>query len=99
MQRLSRLIFAPPSGLILALVLFVGACASAPGAIARGAPESFAPLVKKVLPAVVNIAVTQTLSGADIFNDLPPELRDANPTGRLWRSIDGVWTQADVPAA
>jgi NADP-dependent aldehyde dehydrogenase len=26
---------------------------------------------------------------------LPPELRDENP-GNLWRSIDGVWSQADV---
>jgi NADP-dependent aldehyde dehydrogenase len=24
---------------------------------------------------------------------LPPELRDENPTGRMWRSIDGAWTQ------
>ena len=30
---------------------------------------------------------------------LPPELRNANPTGRLWRFIDGEWSQADVPAA
>lgn len=27
---------------------------------------------------------------------LPPELRDKNPTGKIWRRIDGVWTQADV---
>jgi alpha-ketoglutaric semialdehyde dehydrogenase len=27
---------------------------------------------------------------------LPPELQDKNPTGRLWRLIDGHWTQADV---
>lgn len=27
---------------------------------------------------------------------LPPELRDRNPTGRLWRRIDGEWTRADV---
>ena len=25
---------------------------------------------------------------------LPPELRDANPTGQLWRCIDGAWTQS-----
>ena len=24
---------------------------------------------------------------------LPPELQDANPTGKLWRYIDGAWTQ------
>ena len=27
---------------------------------------------------------------------LPPELMDKNPTGRLWRFIDGAWTQASV---
>jgi NADP-dependent aldehyde dehydrogenase len=29
-------------------------------------------------------------------NRLPLELQDANPNGRMWRSIDGVWTQADA---
>jgi len=27
---------------------------------------------------------------------LPPELRDQNPTGAMWRFIDGAWTQASV---
>jgi 2,5-dioxopentanoate dehydrogenase len=27
---------------------------------------------------------------------LPPELGDHNPTGRMWRSIDGQWSQGDV---
>jgi NADP-dependent aldehyde dehydrogenase len=27
---------------------------------------------------------------------LPPELRDRNPNGRMWRLIDGRWTQGDV---
>lgn len=27
---------------------------------------------------------------------LPEELRDKNPTGSMWRLIDGQWTQADV---
>ena len=27
---------------------------------------------------------------------LPPELQNRNPTGRMWRLIDGEWTQADV---
>ncbi|HEY3856951.1 MAG TPA: aldehyde dehydrogenase family protein [Verrucomicrobiae bacterium] len=29
---------------------------------------------------------------------LPPALRDANPTGKMWRLIDGQWTQASVSA-
>ena len=27
---------------------------------------------------------------------LPPELQDKDPTGRMWRSIDGEWTQRDI---
>jgi len=27
---------------------------------------------------------------------LPAELRDRNPTGRMWRFIDGEWTRKDV---
>ena len=27
---------------------------------------------------------------------LPAELRDKNPTGTMWRRIDGQWTQGDV---
>ena len=29
---------------------------------------------------------------------LPATLRDRNPTGRLWRYVDGLWTQGDVTA-
>jgi 2,5-dioxopentanoate dehydrogenase len=27
---------------------------------------------------------------------LPPELANQNPTGKMWRSIDGAWSQQDV---
>jgi NADP-dependent aldehyde dehydrogenase len=27
---------------------------------------------------------------------LPPELRNQNPTGSMWRSVDGAWTTGDV---
>jgi serine protease Do len=42
---------------------------------ARTGPESFAPLVKRVLPSVVNIGVTETVVGTDPLAGLPPELR------------------------
>jgi serine protease Do len=72
-------------GLVLGLTLLMTSCAAAPdGAIARTAPDSFAPLVKKILPAVVNIAVTETMSGNDMASELPPELRDT-PLGREFR--------------
>ena len=48
----------------------------APSAMAQPMPGSFAPLVRRVLPAVVNIAVTETVNGeGDIARLLPPELR------------------------
>ena len=69
--------------LILSLTLMAAACAPQP-ASARAAPESLSPLVRKVLPAVVNIAVTETVSGGDMLSELPPELRDT-PLGREFR--------------
>jgi serine protease Do len=72
-----------PRGLVLTLVLVVTACAPLE-ASARSAPESFAPLVKRVLPAVVNIAVTETVSSGDVLAELPKELRDT-PLGREFR--------------
>ncbi len=79
-----------PRGIVLVLALLVSGCtAGDPGsAAARSAPESFSPLVKRVLPAVVNIAVTETISGGEVLNELPPELRDT-PLGREFRKRFG----------
>ena len=79
----------PPSwqrfahSVVLSAALLLSACSPGP-AVARGAPESLAPLVKKVLPAVVNIAITETVSGGDVLGEIPPELRDT-PLGREFR--------------
>jgi serine protease Do len=75
-QRFSR-------ALVLSLALLANACSPQP-AVARSAPESLAPLVKKVLPAVVNIAITETVSVGDVLSEIPPELRDT-PLGREFR--------------
>ncbi len=40
-----------------------------------GGPRSFAPLIKRILPTVVNIAVEETVRGRDPLADLPPEIR------------------------
>jgi len=64
---------------LLGVVLATSAC-SYP-AHARTGPDSFAPLVRRVLPAVVNIQVTETVvadGSADLpaqFQHLPPELQ------------------------
>ena len=75
-------------GLALALALAVAGCGPlhAPAAApdARVTLPSFAPLVHQVLPAVVNIAVTETLHGIDMLDQLPPELRNS-PLGKDFR--------------
>ncbi len=53
-------------------------------ATARPAPESFSPLVHQVLPAVVNIAVTERVPANDPLAQLPPELR-GTPFERQFR--------------
>jgi len=66
-------------------MLLLAACTvTPPAAVARGTPESFSPLVKRVLPAVVNIAVTETVTGKELLSEIPPELRDT-PLGREFR--------------
>jgi serine protease Do len=69
--------------MVLCLALLASDC-SPHDASARAVPESLAPLVKKVLPSVVNIAVTETVSGGELADNLPPELRDT-PLGREFR--------------
>ena len=69
--------------LALVFALLASACA-APHATARSAPDSFAPLVKQVLPAVVNIAVIENASTRDPLAELPPEIRNS-PLGRELR--------------
>jgi serine protease Do len=58
-------------GPVLLALLLLGCGA----ATARVGPDSFAPLVKQVLPTVVNIAVTETIAGKDPLSALPPELQ------------------------
>ncbi|HKO06722.1 MAG TPA: Do family serine endopeptidase, partial [Alphaproteobacteria bacterium] len=60
-----------------ALALFAAVALLASPAFAREAPTSFAPLVKEVAPAVVNVSTTQKVSGGPMmdlpFQDLPED--------------------------
>ena len=60
------------------LAIAITVCGCAPsnaqsGAALRGVLPSFAPLVRKVVPSVVNIAVTENVAGGD--TPIPAELR------------------------
>ena len=88
---LDRRMLARVRALAIGSSLLVAGCvpASVPGAQpgasdARAVPSSFAPLVKRVLPSVVNIAVTETVTGGDVIAQLPPELQNT-PLGREFR--------------
>jgi len=78
---------------VLVITLLLGACVAG----ARGAPDSFAPLVRKVLPSVVNIQVTEAAPSRDMLRDLPPELRDT-PLGREFRRRFGGRPQRTMGA-
>ncbi len=57
-RRLARWLFAAP---VAAALLLTGTPAVQPAHAQRGAPESFAPLAERILPAVVNISTSQTV--------------------------------------
>jgi serine protease Do len=63
-------------GLALAAVLFLGTALASP-LHAADAPTSFAPLVKQVASAVVNVSTTETIKGGPSMDfplqDLPPD--------------------------
>ena len=61
---------------------------SAAFAVAAPMPESFAPLVNKVKPAVVNIATTQLQTGSS-ESELPqmPDFPPGSPFGELFRHL------------
>ena len=58
------------------LFIAVALAGCAPGvAAARTGPNSFAPMVRQILPAVVNIAVTESVATTDPLAGLPSELQ------------------------
>ena len=79
-----------PAGLAgLATVLLLCGCATVQAQpappLVESRPLSFAPLVRAVVPAVVNIAVTESVSASDALADMPPELR-GTPFERQFRN-------------
>ena len=67
----------PSRRLVLLAAALLAACSAlpAPVSLARSGPESFAPLVKRVMPSVVSILVTDSGAAPDNFAGLPPELQ------------------------
>ena len=64
----------PRSAKVVAALALVACLAFAMPSLAGG-PNSFAPLVKRVQPAVVNIRVTETVASEDPLAGLPPEVQ------------------------
>jgi serine protease Do len=69
---------------VLMTILMLGAVTASMGpAAARGAPDSFADLVEKLSPAVVNISTVQTIRARRGGRSLP-DLPEGVPFGDLW---------------
>ena len=58
-------------------------------AFARSGPDSFAPLVKQVLPSVVNIAVTESVAPRGPVPFLPPQLQRQFRERQQKRQVNG----------
>ena len=70
---------------LVAAVLALSACGAWPSRAQGGAaPSSFAPLVRRVVPAVVNITVTEGQAPSETTAVMPPELR-GTPFERQFR--------------
>ncbi|HTR17009.1 MAG TPA: trypsin-like peptidase domain-containing protein [Acetobacteraceae bacterium] len=79
----------PAAFILLSAVLLASGCsagrAQSPATpLVEQGPLSFAPLVRRVVPAVVNIAVTESVSAGDAAASLPPELK-GTPFERQFR--------------
>ena len=59
-------------------------------AFARSGPDSFAPLVKQVLPSVVNIAVTESIAPRGPVPFLPPQLQRQFRERQQKRQVNGL---------
>ncbi len=89
----------PPFTRGAAALAMAGALVASTAAFAASAPESFAPLVNKVKPAVVNIATTQLQQagqGAQGENELPqmPDFPPGSPFGELFKNFRNNGQQA-----
>ena len=65
----------PPRRLAILLTLGVSYAAHAQVPLVQTGPLTFAPLVRRVVPAVVNIAVRMSVTDQAASNDMPPELK------------------------
>jgi serine protease Do len=93
---LENVMIRPARALILAAALAATGCSATLAQTQQGSPQfapagpvavalpSFAPLVRRVEPAVVNIAVTEQVSPNEQLSELPPELR-GTPFERQFR--------------
>src|SRR5271154_721883 len=71
MQKDPRMLRSFRSVLFAAMILAL----SAAPAFARSGPPGFADLAEKLLPAVVNISTTQTITTHEDMQDLPPDMQ------------------------
>jgi len=84
----------------LAIVLPL-AFAAAPPALARSAPDSFADLAEKLLPAVVNVSTTQTIKSSEHKGRGPevPQFPPGSPFEEFFKDFMERQQHGDRPDA
>ena len=70
---------------LTAAFAFAAPMALAPSAFARPAPDSFADLANQLLPVVVNISTTQTVTASAGVPQLPADLPQDSPLRQLFK--------------
>ena len=73
---------------LTAAFAFLAPLSLAPAALARPAPDSFADLANQLLPVVVNISTTQTVTAAAGVPQLPADLPPDSPLRQLFKDMD-----------
>jgi serine protease Do len=74
-------------GFALPVVVMLGTAMAVTPAAARSAPDSFADLAEKLLPAVVNISSTQTIKTADNAHPEMPEFPPGSPFEQFFKDF------------
>jgi len=75
------------TGWLMVLPVAAALVLSAPAQAQRSAPESFAPLAERTLPAVVNISTTQTIKNAGRSPVPMPEFPPGSPFEEFFREF------------
>ena len=83
--------------MLMSFMILAAAAISMQPVSARGAPDSFADLVEKLSPAVVNISTVQTIEQPDRRRGERPRMPEGVPFGEFWDQFRDRFEDDDEP--